>query len=341
MEVAMALVPKTEIDGARKVGAHDAMGPADLANLPDAVVMNDHQGQTWEEIVGTANVVDKRIAIAAVGSGTEVVSAASFAGMPPTSIPGGPALNAVIVDGTQYPMASYKGILGTVFCAGSDCMVEYVADTDTLTGSWYFTPNEPKDWYVKSTDGEGVTTYMEETYYVRFGHWLIENDVSGVKVTGVNTFATTGIENTGDVTNVNTGEGAATLTDTSASYRGPAAGMSVEKTTNTDGDITEINSAAFTATVNLKATFGERPTLGGTVTDFRGDATDANWSVELQVTPLESDATVTGGRTVATGRDGVWTATPYGVAGERPTGIFGGFNAHFTDGHAAGAYTTR
>ena len=27
--------------------------------------------------------------------------------------------------------------------------------------------------------------------------------------------------------------------------------------------------------------------------------------------------------------------------GGRPTGIFGGFNAHFTDGHAAGAYATR
>ena len=29
------------------------------------------------------------------------------------------------------------------------------------------------------------------------------------------------------------------------------------------------------------------------------------------------------------------------VATQRPTGIFGAFNAHFSDGHAAGAYATR
>ena len=47
------------------------------------------------------------------------------------------------------------------------------------------------------------------------------------------------------------------------------------------------------------------------------------------------------GKTVATGRDGEWTAQAYGAESERPTGIFGGFNAHFSDGHAAGAYATR
>ena len=51
-----------------------------MGTFPDAVMMNDHQGETWAEIVGAANVVDKRIA--ATGGGTEVVSAASFAGMP-------------------------------------------------------------------------------------------------------------------------------------------------------------------------------------------------------------------------------------------------------------------
>ena len=80
MDVAMALVPLTEADGARKRGAHGAMAPvvAD-ASFPDAVMMNDHQGETWAEIVGAANVVEKRIARPTGGTGTEVVSAASFA----------------------------------------------------------------------------------------------------------------------------------------------------------------------------------------------------------------------------------------------------------------------
>ena len=47
------------------------------------------------------------------------------------------------------------------------------------------------------------------------------------------------------------------------------------------------------------------------------------------------------GMTTASGDDGLWSATGYGAMGARPTGIFGGFNAHFTDGHAAGAYATR
>ena len=47
------------------------------------------------------------------------------------------------------------------------------------------------------------------------------------------------------------------------------------------------------------------------------------------------------GTTTASAQNGEWSATGYGKSGERPTGIFGDFNAHFTDGHAAGAYATR
>ena len=47
------------------------------------------------------------------------------------------------------------------------------------------------------------------------------------------------------------------------------------------------------------------------------------------------------GTTTASGQDGQWSAQGYGEQMERPVGIFGGFNAHFTDGHAAGAYATR
>ena len=123
--------------------------------------------------------------------------------------------------------------------------------------------------------------------------------------------------------------------------------MSVEKTTDSDGNITDIDSGAFTASVTLKATFGtadEDRTLGGTINRFVGPATDPNWTVELQTRAFDSGGANFGndsGTTVATGRDGDWTAQGYGPQNGRPIGFFGGFNAHFTDGHAAGAYTTR
>ena len=34
-------------------------------------------------------------------------------------------------------------------------------------------------------------------------------------------------------------------------------------------------------------------------------------------------------------------SSAYGAADVRPAGIFGGFEAHFTDGHASGVYATR
>ena len=83
--------------------------------------MNDHQGSTWEEIVGAANVSDKRIA---EGAGTKVVKAASVAGMTLTTTQDAAE---DVDDGTQVTTGiEYKGIPGTVFCASSDCAVEDV-----------------------------------------------------------------------------------------------------------------------------------------------------------------------------------------------------------------------
>ena len=342
MDIAMALEPTDGTDGARKRGAHSStMVPA--VTFKDAVRMNDHQGSTWAEIVGT--VVDKRIAVTDNGgTGTKAVKAALIEGQSGiavhSSLTATGGTDGKYADGVQFPSSDQNGIPGTAFCGGEDCEVD---EDGELTGSWYFTPTSPKEWYVEMTvveEGEDdVTTWTPDTLYARFGHWL--DDDTG---TTVNTFAVVAPD--GGLTvalTVNAEPETTTLTDTSATYRGPATGMSVEKTTDLDGEITEINSAAFVATVNLKATFGGSPTLGGTVTDFRGPATDPNWSVELQVKSFDgsfddSDA----GVTVASGRNGEWTAQAYGPAATmRPTGIFGGFNAHFTDGHAAGAYAAR
>ena len=355
MDIDAALSPDSETDGARKRGTHTtSMVPAvPAAPAADTVVrMNDHQGSTWEEIVGAANVSDKRIGV--TGGGTTVVKAASVAGMTLTSPQ---PVDEMVADGTQTEeddIIMYKGIPGTVFCEGSDCAVEAVVpaegdEVDTtvkkLIGSWYFTPADDEEWYVGTTTA-GVTTHRAETLYAQFGHWLV--DSNNDNNAEVNTYALNEAESTTagthyDLETVNTAPDATVLLDTSASYRGPAAGMSVHQTTNADGEITQIDSAAFTATVNLRATFGTSPTLAGTVNDFQGDAIDSSWSVELQSTGFNGILTVSEpGVTIASGRNGEWTATAYGSGNEvRPTGIFGGFNAHFTDGHAAGAYATR
>ena len=334
MEIGMALMPASDADGGRMHGAHGDTAPADT--FGDAVSMSDHQGMTWAEIVGDANIREMRIAQTGGGTGTQAVMAASLAGMPAASASSGSTPTGDIADGVEFGDADYRGIGGKAFCASDDCTVD---EDGNLAGSWYFTPGVGDAWHLGTTTTDGVTTYLVENTYATFGHWLDGGDDGDE--TSVNTFALTEANTGGlEVGIVNTGDDATTLTESSATYSGDAAGMSVHKTYKTDGTINTIDSAAFTADVELKATFGESPTLGGTVDNFQGGAVDSSWEVELQVTAFPS-AALANGRTVATGRDAVWVAQGYGVADERPMGIFGGFNAHFTDGHAAGAYATR
>ena len=345
MDIGGALLPTDASDGSRKGGEHTATVPV-VPTLPadDTVVrMNDHQGMTWAEIVGDDKITTMRIAV--TGTGTKAVDAASFADMPLTSITESdpPAVGDEIADGTQYGMANYKGVPGTVFCAGA-CKVEGEVGSEMLTGSWFFTPTDEKKWYVGTTT-DGVTMYSAETLYAQFGHWLGGTDAATVETYAMTEAGKQAGPNY-NLSTVNPAGDNAVLTDSSANYSGPAAGMSVYKTFNTDGTTDTIQSAPFTAMVNLKATFGPSVTLGGTVNDFLGDAVGSGWTVELQSTVFDGNFGNNSdhGRTVATGRDGEWTAQAYGPdAGTevRPTGIFGGFNAHFSDGHAAGAYATR
>ena len=351
MDIGMALQPNPLLtDGSSTRVIHISTAPADT--VLNEVEKNDRQGRFWAEIVGEDNIIDK--IIAKTGVGTVVVKAASFAGMPAASITTDtPAMteDVVVVNGTEYADANYKGIDGTAFCAGSDCNVDGDGD---LTGSWYFTPTSETALYTGTTTG-GVTTYSVETLYVRFGHWLTQT--GDPLLTTINTYAMTGAGTTAgtnyDIVTVNTAADATTLTDSSAKYSGMAAGMSFHQQVDADGMVVAgtRQSGAFTADVNLEATFGGSPTLGGTVSKFQsenGDAVDSNWAVEMQVRAFNGN--FADGRTVVTnGPDGLWSAQAYGSAAVtppalptvRPEGIFGGFNAHFTDGHAAGAYSTR
>ena len=330
MAIGEALGGELDTDGIAR-GTTGAVPDPEVMN---EVAMNDHQGHTWAEIVGAANISKLRIATS--GTDTDEVDAASIAGMTAASVntaltdDGGVDSGNTYADGSQTANSTYNGIPGTAICAGSDCEVD---EDGKLAGSWFFTPTDGAEWYLGMTDDEGVTTYIVETMYAQFGHWLtIETDGAAI-----NRYAMSGVTDDGDLTTVGNDENGLAG---SATYVGPAAGMSVYKTVNSDSTINTIDSAAFTATVNLKATFGASPTLGGTVTDFVGDAV-GDWTVELQSTGFDGELLLTEGTTVASGRNGDWSATSYGEATARPTGIYGLFNAHFLDGHAAGAYATR
>ena len=319
------------IDGVLSGVIHNDVPPED--GIMNAVMMNDHTGKTWEEIVGSANVKDMRIAGT---DGTDPVRAASFDGMTFTSETATETASDTFEDnGKEIVDAVYMGIAGTAFCVGDDvCRVEEEANPRKATGSWYFTPDEPMQYYVVDTATEvGGTTYMEDTLFARFGHWLTVVE----QATVVRTYAMTSGNATGlDLTTVNE-----TLVDESATYEGTAAGMSFHKEVGGDGAPVpgSLESGAFTADVTLTAKFDATPMLGGYINGFEGEAVDPDWRVTLREGAFTT-ATLSG-ETTASGQDGKWTATGYGESGERPTGIFGGFNAHFTDGDAAGAYATR
>ena len=339
-DITAALEPTAADDGSRARGTHaTASGDApDATVFPDAVMKNDAVGMTWAEIVTEAGKVLVSLPVTATGGGTELVDAASFAGMAADDATDGTAPTGPVAYGTEYTGASYMGIAGRSFCAGSDCSVD---DDSNLTGSWYFTPTEVDEEYVGTTTTDAMmvttTTYAVETLYAQFGHWLTDTDSDGN--TEVNTYAYTG----GNTANVDLATD--TFMDVTATYSGEAAGMSSTWTTDEDNVITSMASGAFTATVDLTATFDDTsPSLTGTIYDFVGPAVDSTWSVDLASKVLDaSNANFSDGAT-STGpqaQSGVWTAQGYGADSARPTGFFGGFNAHFTDGHAAGAYAAR
>ena len=330
----------------------------------------DPESMTWEQIVGSDDVMMMRIATAA--DDTDEVKAASFAGMPASAITdsdGVPAVGDTIADGAQYDagdpdsttnVGGYMGIAGTVFCAGS-CKVETVDDTATLTGDWYFTPDSTTEIHKKRADDTTTAEvdesklYEVDTSFATYGHWLVVDD------------GDTTADNAGQVTVVTYAYGpdtadagwgeraSGTPSSEQAVYEGMAAGRSVHKVSNDDVVITEIHSGRFMASVMLTAKFGATPMLGGKVYDFTSDnpdAVDSRWTVTLQETAVAAGLVAAGVTKTTDGQDGDWTARSYGGANDdagtadvnetkRPEGIFGTFNAHFSDGHVAGAYATR
>jgi hypothetical protein len=304
-----------------------ALNAIDDANKIEVSAMDDHQGKTWEEIVGTtmdANIIDNNI--------LKSVKVASIDGESVTAANDLTVSDEKVVYGTQED-ATHNGIVGMAICLGDDCVVGAGPDADDadgrmLTGSWYFTPNSEEQTYLRNADD---TAYVEEDMFVKFGHWLTTD---GTDFT-IHTYAYTEANTSGLDVDQDDDDN-----DVKATYKGDAVGMSVVN----DSDGEAISSGAFTAKVNLTATFATAPTIEGTIKNFSGNVGD-NWEVTLMNAAF-TNAALAAGVTVTDGLNGTWSAQGYGPAAVgdvsyRPTGIFGNFNAHFDDGAAAGAYATR
>ena len=346
---AVATAIRDAIDTNAEIGTTAV--PATPAAATDVVMtMENRQAKTWAMIVGEDDVMKMRIATTATD--TDEVDVASVTGMTAADLhatsltaTGGTGGGNAYADGFQTDNAgTYKGIPGTVVCGGDDCKVGVAADGEAnvgkLLGSWYFTPRFPKETYVMPAN---ANSYTAETDYATYGYWF---QVAANGAVTVNTVAGRGTPADGTAAPTTTGNVIGAATDDlelSASYTGTATGISAVQTFSSGGQ-TSIKSGSFTADVRLDATFGPAARISGRVWNFQGDAVGA-WTVMLTQPETGADfvnAGMTAGVAKGGGDDGVWTAIPHGPDdAKRPTGIFGRFNAHFSNGHAAGAYATR
>ena len=197
-------------------------------------------------------------------------------------------------------------------------------------------------FYMKDTDDEETAdvdeslSYVPEAMYAQFGHWLTVDDAGLVTI---NRYAAVGA--TTGTAAVTTGLSFLKVDGMpdSATYNGDAAGMSVHKTTDEDGTVHEHLLRCVHGRCRAPPKVRRRRvdvTLGGTIDGFEGNAVDPMWTVELERRVFTGDGTGGGtqgsftdtpGKTVASGRDGEWSATAYGAQDARPSGIFGVFNA--------------
>jgi hypothetical protein len=316
--------PTTEVTVSAEVGTN-------------AVRESNHLGKTWEEIVGSGNVITKRIANDNVTEAKKATSVDSVSVDSDTAAPLACAANTgQCADGMQHDV-NWKGIEGKIFCQGKDCKITVVETARTLTGSWYFTPDEEKAYFLRNEDDRD--NYVSE-FYAEYGYWL--SDTGKV----LNTFShvvsdSVTVENP---TEGNWGVNAADASDTDATYSGNAIGLYSKSSGS--GENTTYQSGHFSADAELNAEFGSGAAakVSGIINNFRNadnNIIDSAWSVGLNAISSVDGTGSTPGET-GIKNDGAWTA--FSIADDadsRPHTIHGTFNAHFSNGDVAGAYATR
>lgn len=239
---------------------------------------------------------------------------------------------------------TFDGAAGIYKCnaAGSPCTItvdaEGVVSGVSNNDDWIFIP------------AAGETIDVEDTNYTWYGFWVRKTVKDGVTTyNAVETFAGANPEAVANLDNVAEG---------SATYRGGASGVYGHKTFRRDGTLDVISAGTFLADVTLNAYFGDQSpavpaslhnSISGEVTNFRLSGGETpGWRVDLEQTAV--GATFSGDATgVGTGLPAEWNGAFRGAGRDLdgdgpgtdigPPGIaVGEFNAHFTNGHLAGAF---
>jgi len=250
----------------------------------------------------------------------------------------------------EHFVGTLNGIHGTLY-------IDEVFDPDTFTAEnrWFFTPSLDDaggnlrggnpELFRYQDNGDGTYTLVP---HVDYGAWLAGettlrlNLLAGVVGPDANHYKTVDVTTAhDDQTNSFARNG---LLPATATYTGDAQGLAAR----TDSDTGLVASGHFTADVELNATFGANPTLGGTIDTFRSadptDPTPAHVNPDWAATLVDSDltsGTVDRGTVSGTGvNGGEWTGVAWGTDPVlRPDGVYGGFRIDFTDGAAAGVYS--
>ena len=250
---------------------------------------------------------------------------------------------------------TFRGVHGTVYCATSSCN-DLADSATTFNNGWRFTPSLNEDdgrleaaipgsqstrFRYEDKDGDGV---YEPLFYVDYGMWLAGDDEDDFDIQA--RAALIGPDSSSRATpNLTTrASGRNNLGFDSATYSGTARGLSARSQYKESEYVTA--SGHFLADVELTATFGGTPTLGGTIDNFQsadpaGQGTDhvnPAWSLDLQGWSLDTGDGAGGLGTFDDGdaetqeaARGHWSAWMHGPADRRPDGIYGGFTAAFRD----------
>ena len=237
---------------------------------------------------------------------------------------------------------TYDGASGEFECTAASCTLTLDAKGTVTesTGTWVFEPDS------------GAMVDELDADYLWFGYWLrtAAND------DGTYTYS---FQADSDGTNLYIDSEISSI-EGSATYVGAAGGMYMQKEVKTDGSFDPATGVArsgmFTATATLNANFGgddvaldDQFEISGAITDFMDGEVDLGWTAKLMKVEFGSPAASTfDGMTE--GNDskldhGEWNGAFYdnapsdpAVDDNQPFGVAGEFNAHFSNGHAHGAY---
>lgn len=245
------------------------------------------------------------------------------------------------VDEAFETTGIYNGAMGMYRCdRSSDCTVALDADgkITAMSTGWVFMPDE------------GATSDVPDSDYLYYGFWVKKTDADGATTyNSVQTFSGANGVIMFPVNEMSNVSG-------SASYEGGAAGVYMKKTFTAAGEIETATSGTFSADVSLMANFGgndvavnKQFSIEGSVSNFALSGGEQNaWSVNLKAGFTQADNMFSGAANGG-GAEAAWNGTFYGAAEETPAtddnaaklapaAVAGEFNAHFSNGHVAGAF---